>query len=183
MEDEIILKACDVCGKSFTPKKENHFRCSATCRMIYERQYAWKRMEAIKAKKIKTSITKLCSYCGEEFLATSETRRTCSSKCSKKYSEILSQRQDRSLSRGNSLESIRQHWPLSDREPIQVDNFNWPPNKDDLQRSVKQFIERGGTIQKYDPQPERDLRETNCLIDDHVKEDLQPTLDQIGEIL
>ena len=69
MEDEIILKACDVCGKSFTPKKENHFRCSATCRMIYERQYAWKRMEAIKAKKIKTSITKLCSYCGEEFLA------------------------------------------------------------------------------------------------------------------
>ena len=50
MEDEIVLKSCDICGKTFTPKRETHYRCSDTCLMIYERQYAWARWDEIREK-------------------------------------------------------------------------------------------------------------------------------------
>lgn len=183
MEDEIILKSCDVCGKTFTPIRDSHYRCSATCRMVYERQYAWARWNDIREKNKERAITKLCSYCGEEFKALSETRRTCSRECSRKYQQVLTQRKDRTPDRGIPFDYIRQHWAISDREPIPVDNFQWPPTHEDVERSIKQFLEAGGTIQVHNPQPERDLMETNCLIDDHIKEDMQPTLDQIGEIM
>ena len=183
MEDEIVLKSCDICGKTFTPKRETHYRCSDTCRMIYERQYAWARWDEIREKNKARGITKLCSYCGEEFKALSETRRTCSRECSRKYQQVLTTRKDRTPDRGIPFDYIRQHLAIAEREPIPVDNFQWPPTHEDVERSIKQFLEAGGTIQVHKPAPVVSLINNHPLCDDTLEEELEAAVSSFGEIL
>ena len=67
--------------------------------------------------------------------------------------------------------------------PIPVDNFQWPPTHEDVERSIKQFLEAGGTIQVHKPAPVVSLINNHPLCDDTLEEELEAAVSSFGEIL
>jgi len=79
---------CHECNKLFTPKRDNHFRCSDHCRKTFQARY-------LKQNRIRYQSTKekfSCQFCGQLFVPSHYLVTFCSRPCKRQHEAKAKQR-------------------------------------------------------------------------------------------
>ena len=162
----IAKKECDVCKKEFQPIRFNVKRCSEVCRNIYAKKWNEERSRILREKILKNTIPINCKVCGKEFKPYPIKRKNCSRECTKEYKRNT---HELYLAKkklwGKPVNEIRQYTEIPIKPAIQVSNVNWPPDRNEITKAMKEFVEGGGEIRKLDIQVASDLINDNKYVD------------------
>ena len=121
---------CHECNKLFTPKRDNHFRCSDHCRKVFQARY-------LKQNRIRYQSTRErfpCQFCGQLFVPSHYLITFCSRPCK------------------------RQHEAKIKIRPAAIKPTQREITEDDLKTSkhsdaIEEFKEAGGKVKVYPSLP------------------------------
>ncbi len=167
------IKKCDICGKDFTPIRNNVKRCSEVCRSIWKRDFSVDRWDQRKKKNLENAKPRLCAVCQEVYTSSNSVRKTCSRECSVIYGKYRWRKDNgkswggRQHQKANEVEANYDALlpkcdllvpyrprliPLPEHDAITVGKINIK-DSEDIKKATEIFKQKGGKIRKFSASP------------------------------
>ena len=136
-------KKCRVCKKLYQPVSSVSVMCSEVCRNINRRNSYSLRLDKMRKKRNKEVTEVKCKNCKKIFFPVPSNRKFCSRECSLEHRpprrRISSAKYERHQFKNFTLQKNRS------------DNQNHV--REDINKAVKNFLKKGGTIKKLESLP------------------------------